>query len=84
MKISRRPQRVSLTSRLRWASQSVAMLKDEARDAFVREWLARPASERTQPSAVIFAADAMQRYRFQCKGDPFQHIMGWIAGHITS
>lgn len=59
------------------------MLKDEARDAIVREWLARPASDRTQPNAVIFAADAMQRYRFKCKGDPFQHIMGWIAGHIT-
>lgn len=59
------------------------MLKDEARDAIVREWLARTASDRTQPNAVIFAADAMQRYRFKCRGDAFQHIMGWIAGRIT-
>lgn len=59
------------------------MLKAEAESAIVREWLRLPAAERaTEYQALLFAISAMQRYRFSCRGDPYQYIKGWLMPHI--
>ncbi|MCL4713719.1 MAG: hypothetical protein KJZ75_02335 [Hyphomonadaceae bacterium] len=58
------------------------MLKEDARQAIIREWLSLPATERaTQHQAHLFTIGAMQRYRFRAPGDPHQHIMGWLAAY---
>ncbi|MCX7358393.1 MAG: hypothetical protein NT015_09670 [Alphaproteobacteria bacterium] len=59
------------------------MLKDDARDAVVREWLALPrASRATEHQAFLFAIAAKERFRFRCSGDPYQHIKGWLMEHV--
>jgi hypothetical protein len=48
------------------------MLKEEARVAVIREWLALPrASRATEHQAFLFAIAAKERYRFRCNGDPY-------------
>jgi hypothetical protein len=59
------------------------MLKAEAEAAIVREWLLlTPAQRATEHQAFLFAINAMKRHQFVCKGDPYQHIKGWIMPHV--
>ena len=59
------------------------MLNAEAEGAIVREWLMLPPAQRaTEHQAFLFAIDAMQRFHFTCRGDPYQHIKGWLVPHV--
>jgi|CXWL01.1.fsa_nt_gi hypothetical protein len=59
------------------------MLKADAQSAIIREWLLlSPPKRATEHQAFLFAIEAMQRYHFSCKGDPYQHIKGWLIPYV--
>ncbi len=54
------------------------MTADEAREAILAEWNARPPEKRTAEEAVAFAIQAKRRFRFEPARTRFHTIMSWI------
>ena len=55
------------------------MKKEEARKAIIEAWMTREPELRTPHQAAIFAIKAMTRYEFQCRGDRYLTIKGWLT-----
>jgi hypothetical protein len=60
--------------------------QEEAFRAILAEWRRRPESERqTETQLVAFAMEMARNhdYSFGCRGDRYQHIMGYMSRHTS-
>jgi hypothetical protein len=59
------------------------MLKEQAREAIIREWLALPRQERRSDlQAGWFAMKIKDRYPFKADGDRYQVIKGFLVNYL--
>ncbi|MGA3095181.1 MAG: hypothetical protein ABSF25_01900 [Bryobacteraceae bacterium] len=60
------------------------MKKEDALRSILSEWRSLPESERQTESQLFAFAVKMANdsdYSFQCRGDRYQHIMGYMSRH---
>lgn len=58
------------------------MTQEEAKKLIIKEWLDRPASERTANLVLAFYGELEQTkkhlLKFRCPGDKYQRLQGWL------
>jgi hypothetical protein len=53
------------------------MTREQAKKTILSEWRALPETDRAdEQKKAAFALNMMQKYKFRCSDDPYQHIMG--------
>ena len=55
------------------------MTLEQAKTQILSEWRALPETDRAdEQKKAEFALKMVQKYKFRCSGDPYQHIIDWL------